>query len=512
MILKFFKISFLIFIFAIEIIAQIENVPIENSIYKFLDRMQTNGILTDFSSNTFPLSRDKISKHLLEIQDKKNNLTEVEIELLEKYLNEFQFEIKNKTNFTSFFDNNFFDDKEKFLFHFVDSNFTVFTELISNFETKFSNTKNFSALQYGFKLRGCYENTIGFYLHSTNGNLYGDKNFALEDYFFRSNFKLNHNSVSRNFDNFEGYIKTKFKNLEFQIGREKIVVGNGYSDKLIISPKNPFDYFKMRFDYKKINFLFLHGNLIPDSVEKENEKFIALHRVEFPIFENFNFAFGEMIIYQRPSIELAYLNPFAIYKTVEHSLQDKDNSIMTFDFDFYPKNNFKIYSSFLLDDIDFEKLGTNWWGNKFAYKFGIFSTNIFPNCDAVIEYTQVDPFTYSHSKGNNYTHNRIGIGSNLLPNSDEIFFRTNYYFSKKLNGEFSISSTRHSDDGGSLFIGIPEDGNNVKFLDKNIIYKNESEFKIFYEPILNYFIFLDYKIVKEKKINQFFSTQFKIEF
>jgi hypothetical protein len=58
------------------------------------------------------------------------------------------------------------------------------------------------------------------------------------------------------------------------------------------------------------------------------DKFLVYHRIGFNINRHFNFGVGEFIIYGRRGIDLSYLNPFAFYKSIEHSNRDRDNSML----------------------------------------------------------------------------------------------------------------------------------------------------------------------------------------
>jgi hypothetical protein len=70
----------------------------------------------------------------------------------------------------------------------------------------------------------------------------------------------------------------------------------------------------------------------------------------------------------------------------------------------------------------------SWWGNKWAASIG-FTANDFCVSSVCLsfntEFTRVEPWTYTHHKGGGYTYSNYGssLGSDLGPNSQEIYTR-----------------------------------------------------------------------------------------
>src|SRR5258706_13671840 len=118
-----------------------------------------------------------------------------------------------------------------------------------------------------------------------------------------------------------------------------------------------------------------------------------------------------MTIYQRYSPEFAYLNPINFYKSAEQSLGDRDNSFLNFDLEIFPITGYEVYGTWLIDDIDFSKIGTGWWGNELGWQGGIYAANVFgiPNLDADLEYTHLESYGFSNkTSGDDFTHSSIG--------------------------------------------------------------------------------------------------------
>src|ERR1041385_3905321 len=73
--------------------AQVENVPVSNQVYEFLNRMGVKGILPLYSNAMLPLSRQEVADALIAIARKRELLTPAEGTFLAKFEREFVHEI-----------------------------------------------------------------------------------------------------------------------------------------------------------------------------------------------------------------------------------------------------------------------------------------------------------------------------------------------------------------------------------------------------------------------------------
>jgi len=226
-----------------------------------------------------------------------------------------------------------------------------------------------------------------------------------------------------------------------------------------------------------------------------------------------NIGLSEMIIYQRDAVDFAYLNPVNFYKSAEHSLRDRDNAFLNLDFELFPFHNYKLYGTWLIDDMDFKKMGTGWWGNEFGWQCGAFRSDVagIDNLDAVIEYTRLEPYVYGNRiDGNSYSNNRIGLGDHLQPNSDEWFLQFAYRPSKQLRTWIGFGLARHGENesiggfviknvGGDILQGHRDfDSEIAKFLDGNLVKSNRIWLRATYEPITNIFVSGAYELNRSK--------------
>lgn len=488
------KVILTLLIFSSEIFSQIENVPISHRVYSFLKRMEVRGIIKNFDDASLPISRSEIANFLVDIYAQRDKLTENEQGYLELLMVEFENELKKESFFeTSILTDGIklkeglLSDKAKYLYAYRDSNVNFFADLLFNLDTRLSKSSSVVLAEIGGRLRGTYDGKLGFYLQSTDGQSFGDKELALEDIRLRQNYKFNEKG-SVNFDFTDAYIKYQIKYLSFQLGRESITQGYGFSGKLFISQTSPsFDFLKIRFKYKGVSYDFVHSWLlgtkfiildpVAGNMTVINSKYLATHRLNFNFWDRFNFGVWEGAIYTKRFPELAYLNPINFYKSAEHSLQDRDNTLLGFDFKSNIFKNFQIYGTVLIDDINFPTLGTGWYGNQLGYQFGFYFANLIRDVDFIFEYTRIEPYVYSHRfNENNYTHNGFLLGHKIGPNSDDFFIKIIYLLSKRATLTVFIERTRHGKNpivgsdtinvGGDFNLGHRQfDSKKIKFLD-----------------------------------------------
>lgn len=488
---KFFLI---LLIFSTNIFSQVENVPLSHNIYAFLKRMEVRGLIKNFDDASLPISRSEVANFLKEIYSKRDKLSAKEQGYLELLMIEFENELKSENFFeTSILSDGFkfkegiLSDKAKYLYAYRDSNINFFADLLFNLDMRFAKNSKVALAEIGGRLRGTYAGKFGFYIQSTDGQSFGSKELALEDLRLKQNYKFNEQG-SVNFDFTEAYIKYQTNHLSFQLGRELIAQGYGFSGKLFISQTSPvFDFLKIRFKYKGVSYDFVHSWLlgakfmITDTVAGNmtviNSKYLATHRLNFNFWNKFNFGVWEAVIYTKRFPELAYLNPINFYKSAEHSLQDRDNALLGFDFKSNIFKNFQIYGTILIDDINFPTIGTGWYGNQTAYQFGFYFANFVRDADLIFEYTRIEPYVYSHRfNENNYTHNGFLLGHLIGPNSDDFFIKIVYLLSKRAtltifgekirHGKNPIADSDTINVGGDFNLGHRTwDAERVKFLD-----------------------------------------------
>lgn len=507
--------------------AQAEYVDINNKVYDFLDRMNYLKLLKDYNSFELPKTRKEIAKHILNLTSLENKLDEPDRKFLEDLKVEFEYELWNTLDnseiLISCHGYHFLSDKEKYLFAFVEkSKLSLFVNLITepeliahknNFKDDFSYA---SLINLGGELRGTIMDKFGFYLRGTNGISFGNKNNALLKPELRYNFKFNENSEERFYDETQSYIAADFDFINLKLARDRINVGHG-TNKFLFGNNAPlFDYVSLNLQHDFFSFSFMHGKLlgkqsyINDTVSGDyfsvQEKYFAYHRLGFNINPFIKIALGEVAVYGDRAIDLSYLVPFSFFKSVEHSNRDRDNTMLFFDITSNVIPNSKLFCTFLIDDIDFGKIGSGWWGNQTLFNLGIHSSPFYKllPADIKLEYLRIEPYTYTHRLiKNNFTNFGYSLASYLQPNSELFFLSISYRFNNRLLCEVDLSYVNHGANrinndgtiinfGGDINLGHRKfDSEFVKFLEGELQTSRSITTKIFYEPFNQLSFFLN---------------------
>lgn len=526
------KIKYIIFIliaFTVSLSAQSEYVPYSHPVYDFLERMEVLRIISGYNSFEKPQTRKKTAGYIMQVIKKKEELNSVDRGILEDLTNEFEYELNGTLNKSTSLiggdDYNFFSSKEKYLYRMADSSrFTVFANLTGDVETAWiknaeeRTSASCAFLRWGGVIRGTILNRIGFYMKGTNGKFFGDKSAAGQINELKFNFKFNADAkkltATDYFDNTEGYLSADYDIIRFKIGRDQMQIGYGNYKTFLDINTPQFDYLSFDVNYKALNFSWFHGKLLGsestifDPVQGEinqvASKYIGYHRIGINISDDFGFGLGEMIIYSNRPVDFSYLNPFNFYKGAEHANQDRDNSMLFLDLRNNTLRGLKLTASVLIDDIDFGKIGTGWYGNQLLYDINLHSVslyNILP-ADMKLQYVRIEPFVYTHRiYDNSFSNLNYSLAAPLQPNSSILNASFTYrpQFRLALNAELTYilhgANELNSDGsikrntGGDSRIGYRiGDNPYVHFLDGTKEIRRAVSFSAQYEPVRNYFI------------------------
>lgn len=495
------KYFFVLVFLSLYVFSQVENVTITHPVYDFILRLENRGILTNFSSSDFPLSRGQITNALETALNSKNDLTHSEQKTLELYSREF--EVSDRKNIVLFkspsdkqqvFSSRFFSGDEKYIYHFADEKHNISIKPLFNSdnysEVKENGNEYFAIANLGFRMYGTLDSMFGYNLQVTNGRIVnGSRELALQDKYYSTNFKFV--GLDSDIDFTESHLRFEYDWFYAGIGRERRLMGSGMNEKLFLSDNSlAFDAITLGADFKHFKYKFMHGSLlnIADSGKYDfgfrgelDPKYIVLHK--FSATPSWGeISFWESVIYSRP-MDLAYLNPLSFFKSLEHALRDRDNSLMGVDITIRPVKNLQIKSTFMMDDMIFEVIGNGFWGNKTAFNAAV--QYVFPfSVDAGFEYSRIEPFTYSHFNiHNSYTNNEKMLAADMLPNSDKFAFNLNWWWGGRYPLKLKLYYMRHGDNiydeegnliknvgGDPLQTHSPEVPDFVKLLDGEKVY------------------------------------------
>jgi hypothetical protein len=522
--------------------AQVGYVNVSNRIYHFLERMQTRGILKDYNSFELPKTKKQIGKWLRRLNAKKNLLGKKDREILTELLKEFYFETFGSAEKNSSLlkkdDYKIFGDKRNFLYFYSNSKGTNFyVNLLGGLKEAVRSTENTkksgdytnnstTLFTFGGKIGGTFYDQLGFEIKGTNGTFSGDKLLAESFQETKFNYKFTKtdekNVGSQFFDNTEGYLAWQKKWMEIKVGSDRNLFGEGILRDILSNNSPREDYIALKLRYKAFSYTFYHEKLLGEVSHDEkgmrvvSKKNLAYHRFGLRIGRKTFLNVGEMVIYSFRDFDLAYLNPFNFYKSSEHAGQDRDNTFLFFDLSNYSFRNFKLFASVIIDDLDFSKIGTHWWGNKLIYNAGFYTTvlNKFSPLDVEFQYLRIDPFVYTHRlSGNNYTNFDACIGAPVPPNSSSIAGRLIFTPTGKLSLDLNFLYSVHGANvygekgelvknvGGSLLYGdVTKDFSNAKFLDGLREYSLKTSLKLRYKITPNYEIIALVEFVNDRAV------------
>lgn len=501
-------------------------VEIEHNVYPFLERMERLNLIRNYDVYEIPKTRREISSYLIELGEKKDKLIESDKNRLIDFLNEFEFDIHRTTNnYTSLLSGNPIKDhlsqKEKFIYFYEDGfkanfflNFVANGINIYKHNSELDMNKTSTLFNFGGILRGSFLDNFGFSIKATNGSYIGDKDLARTYNGLRYNYKLTRFQEgigNEYYDETEGYFAVDFDFVKFKIGRDRVILGQGLLKTVLSDNSPPMDYIHLGVKYKSFTFSHYHGKLlgsdslfidpVQDGIKTVADKYFVYHRFGIEISKHLSLGVGEMIIYANRNMDLSYLNPFNFYKSIEHINQDRDNSLMFFDISNNSINGLKLYSTIIIDDINFGQLGTKWYGNQTVLETGVSTSLLYDYVpiDASFQFIRVDPYVYTHRiKENNYSSLGFPLVGTIQPNSSNFIIKLEYFPMNRLDVSFEYIHAIHGaneydsegnlvvNHGGEFDIGHRlGDSENAGHLDGILEYSNTFEFQLRYEPIKN---------------------------
>ncbi len=236
-------------------------------------------------------------------------------------------------------------------------------------------------------------------------------------------------------DNVVGHIVYRSDYGDLSLGRDHYQVGENITGSVILNDSgSEYGYLSWLYDFGPVTLSFLHGSLLPDSTNNSvsytsEDRYLALHRLDWEVFDDVNLFFGEEVIYGNRSPDINYMLPQSFYRITEHNDGDRDNMMIFAGLSAYPEKALGFYMNFVLDELRKNEIFGDWWGNKYAFQSGLignFSAIVPQNpVRVVFEFTAVRPWMYTHKKTvNAFSHDGTALGypegSNLLSYAMEL--------------------------------------------------------------------------------------------
>lgn len=319
------------------------------------------------------------------------------------------------------------------------------------------------------------------------------------------------NGKTRTYDAFTARTDWQSHWLGFSAGIDHLQWGPARRNKLVLrgadSPWRPwqdttlrlvrpapwaFVGFSMEFEWVKYT---QYSGLLQHA--KDKRKYIHTHRLEFSLPASIQLGVTETILYgstvepagSNPNrdgdstgrdLELVYTLPFVPYLFAQHYVGDRDNTSMSGDLSIRTLPGWELYAELFWDDMKspLAMWDDSWWGNKWALSAGLATSERHwgpLKWSWMAEYTRIEPWVYTHHLGasHRHTHFNQSLGSDLGPNSQELFSQLQLGVSS-FELSLHVSQVAHdSSRGGNINdihaalneIGVPVDRTDKTFLD-----------------------------------------------
>ena len=313
--------------------------------------------------------------------------------------------------------------------------------------TSLSNDDNSNAFLLGLSLRAQINDKIKMigtydYLQGNHYNLIKSYQDSLNIYF--PGFGLDNTRYLFN----ASYRASKFIGID--LGNGKQFVGDGYQSLLLSDVASAYPYLKISTEFGPVKYYNLYTTFInPNLVDYGRKKHATTHYLIFSLTPNINFGFFESILWQSKSeevykgYEIAYLNPVIFYRPVEFSkYSNKGNALLGANFNIKLYSNL-FYGQLMLDDLNISRQKDNnedyqsgFIQNKYGFQLGI--KGDFNNLSYLLEFNQVQPYTYGHRTIlQNYSHMNQALAHPLGANFKEAIGIVEY---KKNNWKYRLKS------------------------------------------------------------------------
>ena len=541
----------LIFTFlATTVFAQTVNVPLSHWIYDVLSRWETEGFIPNIFEHTKPYSRMEVAEYLKPVfeiyAEDPGKLSRVDREYLDYSAVEFREELERvkarlpqkimETRFQKLKKNSplkgiwpswvYPNQRNTLVINHDEFNFyadPVLEGAFGKFVSAGDTLQRRNRQSDGFLMRGNMGEHIGYYFMLMQNRLFSNPPIPNVDVLEESGFQRldKGGSNETNVDENVAYVTFNFKYFNILFGREYNQWGAGEHGQLVLSTNAPvMDQVKLTVRYWRFKFTYIAASLvyIAPGARKSikdvppTDVYWSGTRMEVNLGKGFRLGASQSVIYGGRNQQPGYLNPVAFFSSVEHFYGDLDNTAFSTDFSWRILPGFKTYGEILIDDNKLSKLGSDFFGNKFGYKWGTFWVNPLgvKDVDFLAEYTRVKPYVYSHTfkDFNKYKHYDTIIGDFIGPNSDDWFLRLRKYFHRRLRLEGTFEHYRHGKNLPDRNVGgDPDrpwqtgDSRRAPFLDGQLITRTVWSAELRYEALRNLFLTGQYHLIRSESVS-----------
>lgn len=312
----------------------------------------------------------------------------------------------------------------------------------TNIRLNINNDFSFSGTVFGGQTR------LPFYLdslHSSSrvlpglGQVYGTNSsgYQVFDYFGSVSYSPKNNKI-----------------FNFQFGRDRHFVGDGYRSVLLSDYANPYPYFRINANVWHLQYHVWYTYLqdISQAGGMKNRfqpKYATFHYLSWNILKELNIGIFENVVWRGSDslntrgYDINYLNPVIFFRPLEYSVGSADNSFLGLNVNMRFAKTIKFYAQLGLDEFFLKEIRARrgWWANKQAWQFGFNYVNALNvrGLSLQAEYNEVRPYTYTHGiVTQNYAHYGMPLAHPYGANFRELLGIIQY---RKNNFQFSLKGT-----------------------------------------------------------------------
>ncbi|MCF6271072.1 MAG: capsule assembly Wzi family protein [Melioribacteraceae bacterium] len=480
--------------------AQVVNQPLHSDIYQYLSRLSQRGVI-ELHDEIRPLSRKYIASKLIEISDKRHEITDLELDELEFYSKDFGREISKEvkrqisnvkkgesnepvrysdskheshiSHLTSHVSFGYDSYNRIRLFSYEDSLFAINLSPILGYSYGKNDGEKQTHLWNGFSIYGYLTDYIGFSFDfrdnaESGNNIDRKKEFTP----ITGITDTKPTSTSVEYSEFRAMIGTDWSWGSFSIGKDFINWGYGEGGLLTLSSKAPsFPYFRLDlYPTDWISFNYFHAWLESDVIDSTGiypssrdgynriqyrSKYLASHTLTFRPFSGLSFSLGESVVYS-DKLEFLYLFPLSFFRAADHYYSNQRNDAganSQFFFSLSSRNhipNTHLFATLLIDEIALSDIGDpERERSQFGFVFGGSVTDLpINNLTFAINYTRINPFVYRHYiPTQTYESRSYVMGHWMQHNADQIYLSLNYRIIRGLQVKTWIEFIRKGEDG-----------------------------------------------------------------
>ena len=283
-----------------------------------------------------------------------------------------------------------------------------------------------------------------------------------------------HGKEKYSYGDFIGYASYSPNDIfNFQVGKGKNFIGDGYRSLLLSDNSPNYNYGKITANIWKIKYVSLYAFLKdvshPSGLKKDyKNKYATIHYLSWNATKRINFSIFESVVWQGTdtnrtrAYDVNYLNPVIFYRPVEYSLGSSDNAFLGFSFKVRLFKKQILYGQMILDEFLLKEIKARrgWWANKYGIQGGFKSFDLFgaENLTLQGEVNYVRPFTYSHgSPQQNYAHFNQPLAHPLGSNFMEGVGMLSYlykkwgFYGKLVVAKYGVDSTSAENIGQHIF-------------------------------------------------------------